>query len=86
METGTVMPSDMQIHAVKYWPEPVGYQGVFVNNDRDPYTNIYEEIHATRCCDISDARAYAGLLVPGGTHWCTIMKFSVGWCVFGFVL
>ena len=48
MDTGLPLTSDMQIHAVKYWPEPVGYQGVFANDDRDPYTNIYEEIHATR--------------------------------------
>lgn len=46
MGTGAVIPTDMQIHAVKYWPEPVGYQGVFTNPDRDPYTNIYQEIHA----------------------------------------
>ena len=44
METGNVLASNQsQIHAVKYWPEPVGYQEVFADRSRDPYNHNYQE-------------------------------------------
>ena len=32
-----------EIHAVKYWPEPVGYAEVFKDRSRDPYNHNYQE-------------------------------------------
>ena len=42
MDTGAVIPTSA-IHAVKYWPEPVGYHEVFVDRSRDPYNQNYQE-------------------------------------------
>lgn len=44
MDTGAILVSnDTQIHAVKYWPEPVGYQEVFADRSRDPYNHNYQD-------------------------------------------
>ena len=32
-----------EVHAVKYWPEPVGYAEVFQDRSRDPYNHNYQE-------------------------------------------
>ncbi|CAJ1442771.1 unnamed protein product [Effrenium voratum] len=46
MDTGNVLESnDTVIHAVKYFPEPVGYQDVFADGKRDPYSQNYALLH-----------------------------------------
>ena len=42
---GTGNASVSAIHAVKYWPEPVGYHEVFADRSRDPYNQNYQERH-----------------------------------------
>ena len=50
MGTGAVIPTDMQIHAVKYWPEPVGYQGAAASTSS---TSRHHLLFSTSWCNCS---------------------------------
>ena len=64
------------IQAVKYWPEPVGYESAVLQKDRDLYTDTYANFHARDLPAIQQELG-ANVLLLGPWSFASHRKFEV---------